>query len=47
LYVEGHYRGVTTVTRELLIPHQSSVTDGIPWSQWAARGPMLRVGFGW
>jgi hypothetical protein len=46
VYVEARYRIATTYSRELRVPGEPVVSDGMTWSNWAARGGMLRLGAG-
>jgi hypothetical protein len=46
LYAELDYRFVATVNRQLEVPGSQTVTQGIPWSSWGARGGILRIGIG-
>lgn len=45
-FVEIHYRHMKTFARELRVPGQAEISQGIPWSEWSARGLMLRLGIG-
>lgn len=46
LFAEVHYRVTSTINRELRAPGQTSITEGIPWSKWSAKGPVMRLGIG-
>lgn len=46
IFVEVAYRATSTLSRELRSPDGTSITDGIPWSKWSARGSVFRLGVG-
>jgi hypothetical protein len=45
-FAEAHYRLVGTLKRSFEVPGEPTVTNGIPWPSWSARGAFLRVGIG-
>lgn len=46
VFAEVNYRMTSTYSRELRAPDQEDITEGIPWSKWAAKGLMFRMGVG-
>jgi hypothetical protein len=46
LSVEGRFRLVNTVKRDMTVPGEYSATSGILWKKWSANGGMLRVSIG-
>ena len=46
VFTEVGYRFIATHGRTLTAPGRNDVTDGIPWSKWAASGVTLRFGIG-
>jgi hypothetical protein len=46
VFAEMSYRVTSTFTRNLDLPDDANITSGIPWSKWAARGTILRIGIG-
>lgn len=43
--LEWGYRFATTAGRQLSIPGDRDITEGISWSKWSARGDMWRLAF--
>lgn len=46
VYAEWHGRIERAYQRELRVPGEPRITEGIPWSMWSARGSIWRVGVG-
>lgn len=46
LYGEIGYRTTGIWSRDLRAPDQEDITEGIPWSNWAAKGVTVRFGIG-